>query len=328
MQPPQRLLPIHAGHYATLVREDLNAFRSAINQDANIPNLVCESDGSSLLHLAASVGHIRYINFIVQVSPTLLYKTNSNSDLPVHVASRNGELEAVRTLISHSAAQPRNNADDEISMLEAKNMDGNTALHIALENQQEEMAKCLVEKCPQTFYKLNAQEISPLYLAIQAQFWELAKYMLSTHIVNQCPDAPNHLNLPEAKSVIHAAITAKNKDIFGMISNQYTEVVRYKTDERGMTPISYAAYTGFLDGVKYIFSNNRLQNQAFKIDENGLFPIHWACMGGNVDVVKEFISHFSVRAMLLVSKKGHNILHVAAASGKTVFVTAPKLVVD
>ncbi|XP_057251724.1 uncharacterized protein LOC130591812 [Beta vulgaris subsp. vulgaris] len=101
-----------------------------------------------------------------QPATELLQVQNLNGDLPIHVAAKSCQLDAVKKLVL-----------GDISMLERENHDDykNTALHIALENQQEEMAKFLFRKCPKTFYQLNKQGISPLYLAIKAEFWELVR---------------------------------------------------------------------------------------------------------------------------------------------------------
>ncbi|XP_048501791.1 protein ACCELERATED CELL DEATH 6 [Beta vulgaris subsp. vulgaris] len=294
---------INAAHYAMLLNNDINGLKGVVDEGGKFSDLVWESDNSTILHLAASTGSSNIIELIIQQSPELLQVQNLNGDLPIHVAAKSCQLDAVKKLVL-----------GDISMLERENHDDykNTALHIALENQQEEMAKFLFRKCPKTFYQLNKQGISPLYLAIKAEFWELVRDMLSEDVVAAYPDAENQLL--EGKSVVHAAIIAKKIDILEMILKEYSELLYKTTDEMGRRPLSYAAYIGFHDGVKYIIDT--FINQAFKIDNNGFFPIHSACSGGNMKVVKEFFTKLPTNSRLLLNKKGQNILHVAAASGK------------
>ncbi|KMT08489.1 hypothetical protein BVRB_6g137780 [Beta vulgaris subsp. vulgaris] len=299
---------INAAHYAMLMNNDVNGLRSEVGEGGDFSDLIWESDNSTILHLAASTGPSNFIHFIIQQNPELLQVQNSNGDLPIHVAAKSCQLHAVKELVFGADRR------SQISMLERGNHDDykNTALHIALENQQEEMAKCLFRKCPKTFYQLNKQGISPLYLAIKAEFWELVKDMLSEDVVAAYPYAENQLL--EGKSVVHAAIIARKKDVLEMILKEYSELLYKTTDEMGRRPLSYAAYIGFHDGVKYIIDT--FINQAFKLDENGFFPIHLACSGGNMKVVKEFFTKLPKNSRLLLNKKGQNILHVAAASGK------------
>ncbi|KAL2905611.1 Protein ACCELERATED CELL DEATH 6 [Bienertia sinuspersici] len=100
-----------------------------------------------------------------------------------------------------------------------------------------------------------------------------------------------------------------------MMLRNYRELYK-TTDEMGRTPLSYASYVGFLEGVKYMINTDEFQNQAYKIDEHGFFPVHWACCGGNMDVVKEFFCSYPKYTRWLLNRKGQNILHVAAGSGK------------
>lgn len=94
----------------------------------------------------------------------------------------------------------------------------------------------------------------------------------------------------------------------------------YLEDEQKRYPISYAAYTGFLDGVEFILPTPTFKNQAFKMDANGWYAIHWACSGGYLAIVKCFFSILREKAWLLLTKNGQSILHVAAASGRTEIV--------
>ncbi|XP_021718434.1 protein ACCELERATED CELL DEATH 6-like [Chenopodium quinoa] len=303
--PPK--ISINASHYSMLLNNDANGLWDELDEGSDFSNLVWESDNSTILHLAASVGQLYLIDKIIQQPcQHLLRVPNTKDDLPIHVAARSCQFEAVKRLVFLA------DRFNEISLLERTNKDSNTVLHIALENQQEKMAKFLFEKYPKTFYYLNLQGFSPLFLAIKAEFWDLVKSMLSEAIVDEFPEAL--AQLLEGKSVVHAAIIAKRKDILEMMVKGYRELLYEKTDEMGRKPLSYAAYTGFLDGVQYIIDEFR--NQAYKIDETGSFPIHWACSGGDIKIVKEFFSRLPMKARLTLNNKGQNILHVAAANGR------------
>ncbi|KAH9619262.1 hypothetical protein KSS87_008026 [Heliosperma pusillum] len=313
---PRSITEIHAGHYQALLEDDIDYF---VDQDSDFSELARVSDNSSILHIAASTDeNERMINFIVGQSSTLLTQRDSKRDLPVHVAVRAGHKRVVENLV--------NLADEEENggflMLNKENCEKNTPLHIALENQQLDIAVYLFGKCPQVCNRLNSQNISPLYLAIKAEFWDLVEDMIlsggdssSLRISND--EMPKH-------SVIHAAIMAKNRDILEKIVEHYPEELLRSMDEKGRRPLSYAAYIGFLDGVdciinmkdKYNEANTLYRNQAFKADQDGSFPIHMACSGGHMKVVKELLFTMPDKMRWLLNQKGQSILHVAAQSGK------------
>ncbi|GAB4854135.1 hypothetical protein Ancab_022718 [Ancistrocladus abbreviatus] len=110
----------------------------------------------------------------------------------------------------------------------------------------------------------------------------------------------------EDDTVLHIA------EILGAILDGNSALVD-SFDEEGRTPLSYAAYIGYLEGVQYF--HETFSDQTFKPDCNGYFPIHWACSGGHERVVKHFLQHFPKTSNLL-TKKGQNILHIAALNGK------------
>ena len=214
---------MNASHYKMLLTGNQAALEEAIS-GLELSNLEAESDRSSVLHVAAMAGQVGLMVFIVNRfnegenhhgGQHLLLRPNIRGDLPIHVAARAGKILAVEKLIecavSSSALFYRNstaNANLVLchQMLKAQNKNGNTALHIALENQQKVMAKTLFDNCHHTFYCLNEKGLSPLYLAIIAGFKHLAEEMLEKKL-----DDPSNVEeqLKRGK-VVYAAIMAKD----------------------------------------------------------------------------------------------------------------------
>uniref|UniRef100_A0A7C9ENL1 PGG domain-containing protein n=1 Tax=Opuntia streptacantha TaxID=393608 RepID=A0A7C9ENL1_OPUST len=320
---------MNASHYKMLLTGNQAALEEAIS-GLELSNLEAESDRSSVLHVAAMAGQVGLIVFIVtrfnegenhHGGQHLLLRPNIRGDLPIHVAARAGKILAVEKLIecavSSSFYQRNSTANANLvgdlchQMLKAQNNNGNTALHIALENQQKVMAKTLFDNCHHTFYCLNDKGLSPLYLAIIAGFKHLAEEMLEKKFENPT-DVEEQL---KRGKVVYAAIMAKDLGTLSVMLKEYREVTK-SYDGKGRRPLSYAAYTGFLEGVKYLLSDElRLKNIAFGPDEDGAFPIHSACSGGNVQVVKKLLNH-SHNMMCLLNGKQQSILHVAADSGR------------
>ena len=90
------------------------------------------------------------------------------------------------------------------------------------------------------------------------------------------------------------------------------------TDNEGMSPLSYAASIGYLDGVRYLLTKSTDCN--YESDRNGFFPIHTASSKGHIEVIQAFLQQCP-DSIELLNDQGQNILHVAAMSGKAKVVS-------
>ncbi|GAB4837345.1 hypothetical protein Ancab_002230 [Ancistrocladus abbreviatus] len=144
--------------------------------------------GKPSLYNAVVAGDTQGIYAALRLKPSLIACTNKQGHLLFHVAARAGQLESLECLVSFvEELQQQTGVDWEdmpeegvtMDILGEPNYEGNTALHIALDNHQEEMAEFLVCKYGLASFQLNAQGISPLYLAIKAGFWDLVERVVS-----------------------------------------------------------------------------------------------------------------------------------------------------
>ncbi|GAB4837358.1 hypothetical protein Ancab_039587 [Ancistrocladus abbreviatus] len=156
------------------------------------------------LHIAASAGHVQNILQILHRNVDLIAGEDSKGDLPLHEAARAGQLEAVITLTLFMKRYVK----PQLSIGMA-NKEGNTALHLAIQNGHEKVAWYLTRSLPETSQSLNMERISPLYLAIEARFQDLVRYMLSKISFGNYLDR----TLPN-KSIVHAAIQAQDSGNF------------------------------------------------------------------------------------------------------------------
>ena len=85
-------------------------------------------------------------------------------------------------------------------------------------------------------------------------------------------------------------------------------------DYKGWRVLSYAAYKGYLNGVRHLLTN--FPNSVKEYDRDGSLPIHKAVGGGHVSIVKEFLLHCP-ETLYGIDKKGQNILHFAVKYTKT-----------
>ncbi|GAB2279260.1 hypothetical protein Dimus_013906 [Dionaea muscipula] len=84
-------------------------------------------------------------------------------------------------------------------------------------------------------------------------------------------------------------------------------------DEKGTTPLAYAAFIGCLHAIRFFF--DKFPNYVYKVDENDSFFTHKAARGGHILVMTEFISHFS-NTRNLFNQQGQSILHMASRRDK------------
>ncbi|GAB4837288.1 hypothetical protein Ancab_039568 [Ancistrocladus abbreviatus] len=259
------------------------------------------------LHAAAREGHVKNILQILHRNVDLIANEDRKGNLPLHEAASAGQLEAVMTLTLFMMEF----VEPELSIGKA-NMEGNTALHLAVQNGHEKAARYLIRRKPETSHSLNKEGISPLYLAIEARFQDLVRYIPIKISSRKCLDQTS-----PKKSVIHVAIRVQDNVILKTVLKKLRPMVN-SFDEEGQTPLSYATYIGYLDGVVFIL--DKFPYSAFSCDKDGSYPIHKASSRDLVEIVEQFLLHFPETIGLL---NGHdrNILHVAAISGSTKVVS-------
>ncbi|GAB4837293.1 hypothetical protein Ancab_039573 [Ancistrocladus abbreviatus] len=171
------------------------------------PSLVKQQERSveeTELHIAASAGHYENIIQILHRNLDLIASRDSKGDLPLHAAARAGQKQAVMTLTLFMTKIVK----PELSIGMA-NKEGNTALHLAIENGNKEVAWYLILSCPETSQSLNKEGISPLYLAIKTRFRDLVRRMLFEFSFINYLDQPS-----PKKSIVHIAIRVQDRGNF------------------------------------------------------------------------------------------------------------------
>nr|POF21025.1 ankyrin repeat-containing protein bda1 [Quercus suber] len=158
---------------------DINALHQLIGEDVNlldhIDHVQCVQ---TPLHIATSAGHIQFSTEMMGLKPSFAWKLNPNGFSPIHLALKNGHIELVRQLleIDRDLAHVKGNecinplhyvvetGDRHIDLLENfllvcldsitdVTVRDETALHIALKNDQLEAFKFLVGWLGRNFCK-------------------------------------------------------------------------------------------------------------------------------------------------------------------------------
>ncbi|ONI17170.1 hypothetical protein PRUPE_3G142400 [Prunus persica] len=223
----------------------------------------------------------------------LLSRRSPENDTFVHIAVTFGHAQlAAEILQLHKPLLMKNNEE-------------NTALHEALIGGHQSAAKRLIEADPAVSLYTNKEQKSALYLAAEQGLVEILKIMNERAVDKNTQIQGNSPLL----AAIHGC---HNKEVLKIISNMEANILNSK-DEKGRTPLHYAASIDYLDGVRFLLEL-RLSD-SHQMDNGGNFPIHSASSKGHVKIVKELLRHCP-DSRELKNSSGQNILHVAARFGK------------
>ncbi len=186
--------------------------------------------------------------------------------------------------------------------LEVKNLDGETALHIAAREGYSNIVNILL-KCGS---QVNTQDDSGYEPTGYTPLHEAAKFG-HVDILNILLEYGADVNLRTVnlRSPLYLAVYNNNVEIIDVLSKPLFEAVEegksdqiqileddilsvdLKNDE-GMRLIAIAAEKGHVDIVKFLLDNGaRLDS----VDMWGWSPLHSAVIGGNLEMVKLFIEY-------------------------------------
>ncbi|KAG7620433.1 Ankyrin repeat [Arabidopsis suecica] len=269
--------------------------------------------GDSILHLAAKWGHIELVKEIVCECPYLLLEPNSSGQTPLHVAAHGGHtaiVEAFVALVTFASAKLCNEDSERMNPYVLKDEDGNTALHLAIEGLNLEIARCLVNANRDAPFLGNNMGLSSLFMAVEAGEVSLVKAILKTTDDEDLEGKKSKLQ--GSKYLAHVALRARSIGVLDVILDECPTLVNER-DRRGRTCLSYGASIGYYKGVCNLL--DRSTKGVYVCDQDGSFPIHKAAEEGHDNIVFEFIKRCPDSKYLL-NNLGQNVLHVAAKNGE------------
>ncbi|XP_078808397.1 uncharacterized protein ankdd1b isoform X2 [Oryzias latipes] len=150
--------------------------------------------------LAAEHGCVEMLKILMEPYNMATMKPNKKGDTPLHLAARNGHLEAVQLLLQSFDTR------DEV------NMDGETALYQAAHNNQEQCVLALLEGgCdPNIITAAKCNALHPVSERGEASLVQLLlQYKTDADVQNQHLEAPLHLAVRNSRiPVIHSLLAA------------------------------------------------------------------------------------------------------------------------
>ena len=191
-----------------------------------------DSDLCTPLHYAASNGHLRAYEVIMEINP--IKNPECGYMTPFHMAAKNGHFSICELIINN------------IEHKNPKNFDGETPLHYAAEGGFLEICQLIIDKV----IDKNPEDESgntPLYHAITTG--NLAIFKL---IVDNIED--NNPQNDEGVTALHLAAKCDNLEIFQYIFD-IVEDKNPRSNYFGFTPLHYAAKCGYLSKCQLIIEN-------------------------------------------------------------------------
>ena len=154
---------------------------------------------------------------IISEWPCLLIEPNLKDQLPSHVAARAGRLAVVKALVASVTFFSARLAEEDREILNpylVKDVNGDTALNLALKGRYRKVALRLVKANKQASFLASKDGISPLYLAVEAGDVSLVKAMLG----NDGPEGRS-FNLEGRQDLAHAALNSMSTGLFCFLTN-------------------------------------------------------------------------------------------------------------
>ncbi|XP_034706979.1 ankyrin repeat-containing protein At5g02620-like isoform X2 [Vitis riparia] len=137
----------------------------------SLQSIPCQatSQKRNALHIAANFKCIGFAEALVEKFPELLTRADFKGNTPLHIASRTGCSDMVKCFLESKNAK---------QALQMKNERADTALHVAVSNGHLEVVKPLVQENPKLLDLVNNHKESPLYLAVERGFFNIADELL------------------------------------------------------------------------------------------------------------------------------------------------------
>ncbi|XP_010102272.2 ankyrin-1 [Morus notabilis] len=310
----------------------------------------------TVLHVAVRFNQKKFAEQVLDLCPMLLLKANAEGESPLHIAAKVGNPEMVQLLINvASRGDIERQQIDVRTMLRTRDLvKEDTALHVGVRNGHVGVAKLLINADLELLELLNGANESPLFLAVEGGFLDIAKLIIEksrfydqplcggsngmnalhaavirTHHARFLEHHVPDLSLENLRSLIRGfvlhveeyfKISSQNKEIDIvelLLQREETQKAALLEEQDKVikwTPLHFAAYLGHLEATKLILQQ-KCTSVAYLRDKEGSSALHIAAKEGHVRVMNEII-HQRPEASDLVDDRGWTALHVAVFNGK------------
>ncbi|XP_074363882.1 protein VAPYRIN-like [Apium graveolens] len=277
-----------------------------------------DADGQTLLHLAINQSRPDLVQLLLEFKPDVEVSSGSGST-PLEAAAASGETLIVELLLAHRASMERSESStwgpihlaaggghvEILKLLLLKNAnvnaltkDGNTALHIAVEERRRDCARQLLTYGARADIRNSDDGDTPLHIAaalgddhmiklllqkgankdIRNKVGKTAYDVAAEHGHNRLFDA---LRLGESLS-----IAARKGEVRTMQRLLENGACINGLDQHGWTALHRASFKGWVDAVRTLIEKGIDINAK---DEDGYTALHCAVESGHVEVIEVLV---------------------------------------
>ncbi|KAG6684201.1 hypothetical protein I3842_12G051000 [Carya illinoinensis] len=245
-----------------------------------------------------------FVGDILNMCPSLLRQVNAKGETPLHIAARYGHANIVKVLIER-ARDPDHDQDLESGVEAVRDMlrmvtkEKDTALHEAVRYNHLEVTKLLINEDPDFSYSVNDAGETPLYIAVERNYIELAM-----EILNTC-NSPAY-DGPLGRTALHAAIIQDNRETIKAILERFGGDLTKQADQEGWTSLHLAAYSNRWGSTQLLLEHD--SQLAYMKDKEGRTALHIAAHRGHSSIMEKIID-MCPDCRELVDNRGWNALH-------------------
>ncbi|XP_018563285.1 uncharacterized protein LOC108905016 [Anoplophora glabripennis] len=239
------------------------------------------------LHLAASLGQLNIVKFLIERS-VYVHGIDCDGRTALHLAASQGHLDVVKFLAGHGGGA---NIRDEANQ---------TALHLAVLQGHLDIIEFLVAHGGDIQIKDKAKQ-TPLHLAAEQGHFHVVKFLVELGL----PLGSRNIN---GFTALHLAASHGHLDVLELLMRRGGNAnIKTKSDE---IPLHLAAFEGHFKVVKYLVECG-LNVDSKNIE--GLTAMHLAVLKGHLEIVKFLVGHGA--DIYIRDKSDKTSLHLAAAQG-------------
>lgn len=267
-------------------------------------------------------------------------KKDENGNTVLHIVSENGDAESVDILTTEPTYPDWDSRwlwswagyTPVLPNVNEPNNNGDTPLHLAMEQEHPEVSEKLLEKGANPKIT-NKQDLSPVFNAIHENKRKIVPFLVKHKLINQRKNGSNALHFAVkynlfdmvgdlAKSTNLALqennqgktptmVAAEQKDITSLKILHMSGVNLNVRGQYGRQPIHSAALAGNYEGAKYLLENGAYVDSNDNNDNTGLLL---ATSTGDIKVVDLFLAYKADAKKR--NKKGEDILCIAVNNNR------------
>lgn len=289
--------------------------------------------GRNALMMAALKGHLPVVKILISQKASLNQLDNQNQPA-LHYAILGGNLGVIDRLlpfyldenkIDHAndfgqtalilaSMQGLNSIVETLLVYQAdpdlRDVNGFTALMLAIQNHHEETAHCLIEKLDLDLIDNQENNNSDTLLTLAAQVG-----MVSVVQLLLSKGADIHLRTINSQSALYFAILNNDVELIDVLIPFHEPTIFNTYDYLGLTPFLYAASVGSVASLNCLVvhaQNSGIVPNLLARDNEGLNTLMLACKGAHIEMIKALIPYFNPAQLVETdSNMGKTVLMLA-----------------